>query len=73
MEPRPHSWMWVGGNWVEGEERPGWGPVGGSSLLDDSGCVGPSLQGFAHIAVATMVASQVHVGVDVLVPVVGLG
>lgn len=45
----------------------------GSSLLDDSGGVGPGLQGFTNIAVATMVASQVHVGVDVLIPVVSLG
>lgn len=47
--------------------------AGESSLLDDSGRVGPGLQGFAHIAVATVVASQVHVGVDVLILVVGLG
>ena len=60
-------------NWVEGEEKLGWGHVGGSSLLDDSGCVGPGLQSFAYIAVATVVTSQVHVGVDVLIPVVGLG
>lgn len=47
--------------------------MGESSLLDDSGCVSPGLQSFAHIAVATVVASQVHVGVNVLIPVIGLG
>lgn len=73
MGPRPPSWMRGVVNWVEGEEKLGWGHVGESSLLDDSGCVGPGLQSFAHIAVTTVVASQVHVGVDVLIPVVGLG
>lgn len=54
-------------------ERTGWRPWQGSSLLDNSSGVGPGLQGFAHIAIATVVASQVHVGVDVLILVVGLG
>lgn len=46
--------------------------AGESSLLDDSSSVSPGLQGFAHIAIATVVASQVHVGVDVFILVVGL-
>lgn len=58
---------------LEGEGGQAGGPGRGSSLLDDSGSVGPGLQGLADIAVATVVASQVHVGVDVLILVVGLG
>lgn len=44
-----------------------------ASLLDDGGCVRPGLQGFSDVSISAVVASQVHIGVDVLIPIVGLG